>query len=236
LYGRVAEMESIMEIAAARGLLVLEDAAQAQGAGVQGRRTGSLAHAAGFSFYPGKNLGAFGDAGAVVTNDDGLARRISALRNYGSHTKYRNETKGFNSRLDELQAALLRVRLRHLEAWNERRRRIAAIYLDGLRGLPLQLPATATGLESVWHLFVVRVADRNALQAQLASKGIGTMIHYPVPPHLQPAYAELGFRRGSFPVAEAIHDEVLSLPIGPHLAVNQAQKVVAAVREACASG
>lgn len=218
LYGQPADMDPINELAERYGLKVIEDSAQAQGARYKGRRTGSLGHAAGFSFYPGKNLGAMGDAGAVVTNDASLAEQIRLLRNYGSEAKYYNRTKGYNSRLDELQAALLRVKLKRLDEWNERRRRMAELYLQNLEGIAdLVLPYVPAEVEPVWHLFVVRTAQRRALQEHLSRVDIGTLIHYPQPPHRQQAYAELGYGRGSFPVAEKMADEVLSLPIGPHL-------------------
>jgi dTDP-4-amino-4,6-dideoxygalactose transaminase len=231
LYGQPADMDPIMEIARRRGLKVLEDCAQSQGALYRGRRAGSLADAAGFSFYPGKNLGAFGDAGAVTTDDAVLAAGLRELRNYGSAVKYHNEVKGFNSRLDELQAALLRPRLAVLDEWNARRRRVAQRYLAGLQGAGLRLPVEAEGCESVWHVFVVRSGDRKALQDALASRGVGTVVHYPIPPHLQPAYAEMALRRGAFPLSEAMHDEVLSLPMGPHLSDEQVEYVIASVRE-----
>lgn len=233
LYGQAADMDPIREIASRRGLLVLEDVAQAAGARYRGRRTGALGDAAAFSFYPGKNLGAFGDAGAVVTNDASLAAKLRVLRNYGSQVKYHNEVKGFNSRLDELQAALLGPRVAALEKWNARRSDIARRYLEGLRDTGLVLPATLDGNEHTWHLFVVRSRRRDELQRALTAAGIGTMIHYPVPPHLQPAYQELGYRRGDFPVSEAIHDEVLSLPMGPHLDDAQVDYVINAGRACC---
>ena len=233
LYGQSADMDPIRELASRRGVLVLEDAAQAAGARYRGKRVGSLADAAAFSFYPGKNFGAFGDAGAVVTNDARLAERLRALRNYGSHVKYRNEVLGWNSRLDELQAALLGPRLAVLAEWNERRSRIAQRYHEGLAGTGLTLPATLEGNEHTWHLYVVRSKRRDEVQHALAAAGIGTMIHYPVPPHLQPAYADLGLSRGAFPLSEAIHDEVLSLPMGPHLTDAQVDYVIGKAREAC---
>ncbi len=217
LYGQAADMGPIMEIAGRRGLHVLEDAAQAAGAVHRGKRTGTLGHAAAFSFYPGKNLGAFGDGGAVVSDEAAFIQRVRRLGNYGSRVKYRNEVKGFNSRLDELQAALLRARLPSLEEWNRRRGRIARRYLEGLRGASVLLPAVAQGNEHTWHLFVVRAERRDALKSALDAQGVGTLIHYPVPPHLQPAYAELGLERGAFPLSEAIHATVLSLPMWPHL-------------------
>jgi dTDP-4-amino-4,6-dideoxygalactose transaminase len=228
LYGQPAEMEPIVEIARRHKLKVIEDNAQAQGARYKGRRTGSLGDAAGNSFYPGKNLGAYGDAGAVTTDDAELADRIRTLRNYGSKQKYYNECKGYNSRLDELQAALLRVKLRKLDEWNERRRVVARRYLSELRDAPgLTLPEAPEWAEPVWHLFVVRHQQRDALQAELTAANIGTLIHYPVPPHLSGAYADAKWMRGAFPLAEALAATVLSLPIGPHLEAPQAGKVIA---------
>lgn len=229
LYGLTADMDPINELARANGLRVIEDAAQAHGARYKGRRVGTLGDAAGFSFYPGKNLGAFGDAGAVVTGDADVADRVRVLRNYGSRVKYHNETIGFNSRLDEVQAAALRVKLRVLDRWNERRRAIAARYDDGLRDSGLRLPVVPAWAEHVWHLFVVRTPQRDALQRSLDSAGIGTIIHYPIPPHLQPACASLRIPAGSLPVTETIHREVISLPIGPHLSEAQADLIVNAV-------
>lgn len=217
LYGQAAEMTRIKAIARRHNLRLIEDAAQAHGALCHGKKVGGLGDAAGFSFYPGKNLGALGDGGAVTTNDDGLAERIRILRNYGSRQKYVNEVKGVNSRLDELQAALLRVKLLRLDEWNQRRQRAASRLLEGLADSGLGLPYLAEGCTSVWHLFVVRCPDRDGLQAQLGGEGIGTLIHYPVPPHLQDAYSELGYSLGSFPQAEQLADEVLSLPMGPHI-------------------
>jgi dTDP-4-amino-4,6-dideoxygalactose transaminase len=219
LYGQPADMDAIVQIARRHGLKVLEDAAQAHGARYKGRPIGSLADAAAFSFYPGKNLGAFGDGGAVTTEDAGLAERLRALRNYGSALKYHHPIQGFNSRLDELQAALLRIKLRKLDEWNARRRRVADWYYRTLpRALPGSvLPTVPEWAEPAWHLFVVRSRERDALQARLTAQGIGTLIHYPVPPHLQEAYRDLGYRSGSFPIAERLAHEVLSLPISPHL-------------------
>jgi len=226
LYGQPAEMDAINEIASRHGLRVIEDAAQAQGARFRGRMAGALADAAGFSFYPGKNLGALGDAGAITTNDAELADRIRQLRNYGSRVKYYNELKGFNSRLDELQAALLRVKLCKLDDWNDRRRRVADSYLTMLREADLFLPFVAPHIEAIWHQFVIRHPQRDALQTRLAAAGVGTLIHYPVPPHRQQAYAEMQFGAGSFPVAEAIASEALSLPMGPHVSEEQICYVV----------
>ena len=232
LYGLPADMEAINAIARQHGLKVVEDAAQSQGALCRGRSCGSLGDAAGTSFYPGKNLGCLGDGGAVTTSDPAIAKKVRMLRNYGSVVKYQHEEAGFNSRLDELQAALLRVKLARLAEWNARRRKIAAIYLQGLAGIPeLVLPVVPDWAEPVWHLFVVRHPRRDALQKHLASRGIGTLIHYPVPPHLSGAYAGLGFEKGSLPIAETTAATVLSLPIGPHLVGDEAERVIGAVRE-----
>jgi dTDP-4-amino-4,6-dideoxygalactose transaminase len=211
-------------------LKVIEDAAQAHGATFNGKRAGALGDAAGWSFYPTKNLGAYGDGGAITTDDEGLAREVRLLRNYGAREKYYNDVKGVNSRLDEMQAALLRVRLRHLDEWNRRRQALAAIYHDGLKETDLLLPLVAEGAQPVWHLFVVRSRARDRLQQHLKAQGIQTLIHYPVPPHLQQAYADLEIEAGAYPISEAIHREVLSLPMGPHLQEAHARRVVEAVR------
>jgi dTDP-4-amino-4,6-dideoxygalactose transaminase len=227
LYGQTADMDPLMELAEQYNLKVIEDAAQAQGARHEGRISGVLGHAAGFSFYPGKNLGALGDAGAVTTNDDKLADQVRTLRNYGSKVKYYNEVKGYNSRLDEMQAAFLRVKLKHLEEWNKRRENIADIYLEALANLPdLTLPHVPEWALPVWHIFPVRHPQRDDLQKYLKSKGVDTLIHYPVPPHLSGAYASLGMHQGTFPIAEAIASTELSLPIGPHLSVEDAKYIV----------
>jgi dTDP-4-amino-4,6-dideoxygalactose transaminase len=218
LYGQPAEMETIREIALRHELKVIEDAAQAHGGASGGKRAGSLGDAAAFSFYPTKNLGAVGDAGAVVTNDDGIADRVRVLRNYGSRIKSYNEVKGVNSRLDPIQAAFLRVKLKYLDEWNGRRRRVAHQYLEALTRCPgLILPTVAFGAEPAWHLFVVRHPLRDKLQRYLKESGIGTLVHYPVPPHLSGAYASDGWKRGDFPITEELADTVLSIPIGPHL-------------------
>jgi dTDP-4-amino-4,6-dideoxygalactose transaminase len=218
LYGQPADMDPILALGQQYGLKVIDDAAQAHGACYKNRPVGSLADAAGFSFYPGKNLGAMGDAGAVVTNDDALADRVRLLRNYGSRVKYQNEVKGFNSRLDPLQAAFLRVKLAHLDEWNRRRQQRAAQYLTGLSASPqLLLPVAPEWCEPCWHVFVVRTPQRERLQAQLKQAGVGTLIHYPVPPHLSGAYGYLNYAPGSLPLAEESANTVLSLPIGPHL-------------------
>jgi dTDP-4-amino-4,6-dideoxygalactose transaminase len=232
LYGQPADMDAILAIAREHRLRVIEDAAQAQGARNRGRRTGGLGDAAGFSFYPGKNLGAFSDAGAVTTHDVALAARVRALRNYGSARKYVHDEAGINSRLDELQAAFLRVKLRRLDEWNARRKEIAAFYLATLQNVPsLTLPAVPRWAEPVWHLFVVRHPQRDALQQQLNERGIGTLIHYPVPPHLSGAYATANPPGGTLPVAEQLSHSVLSLPMGPHLTLDQAAEVAQAMRE-----
>lgn len=234
LYGQPADMDPIMELAEKRGLKVVEDNAQAQGARYKGRRTGSLGHAAGTSFYPGKNLGAFGDAGAVTTNDDSLADRVRMLRNYGSKAKYQHEFQGSNSRIDELQAAFLRVKLRHLDEWNARRRDLSAEYLSQLSDLrsSLSLPSFPLWTEPVWHLFVIKHHDRDRLQKQLADRGIQTIIHYPIPPHLSGAYSHLGYKPGAFPLAERIAREVLSLPLGPNMPHEAILYVLARTRKA----
>lgn len=225
LYGQPVNMDPIRAIAQRHGLKVIEDAAQAHGARYKGAKVGSLGDAAGFSFYPGKNLGAFGDGGAVVTSDDTLADKIRMLRNYGSKEKYIHETTGFNSRLDELQAALLRVKLKHIDEWNSRRKRIATLYSEALAGFSLVLPHVPVWSEPVWHLYVIRAAERDELRQYLASGGISTLIHYPIPPHHQGAYRESAFGPGRFPLTEAIHREVLSLPMGPHLGEEEARAV-----------
>jgi len=233
LYGQPADMEPIMALAARHGLKVIEDNAQAQGARYRGRRTGALGHAAAHSFYPGKNLGAYGDGGAITTDDAEIADRVRTLRNYGSKQKYYNEVKGYNSRLDEMQSALLRVKLRVLDQWNQRRAAVAQRYLQELHPSGgLVLPLVPAGAEPVWHLFVVRHPGRNALQKKLNADGIGTLIHYPVPPHLSGAYADAGWKRGDFPLAEASADTVLSLPIGPHISGEQVDAVIASVNRA----
>lgn len=232
LYGQTADMDPLMELADKYDLNVIEDAAQAQGARYKERISGALGHAAGFSFYPGKNLGALGDAGAVTTNDDKLADQVRTLRNYGSKVKYYNDMKGYNSRLDEMQAAFLRVKLKHLDEWNKRRENIADIYLEALANLPdLTLPHVPEWASPVWHIFPIRHTKRDDLQKYLKSKGVDTLIHYPVPPHLSGAYADLGMQQGTFPIAEAIASTELSLPMGPHLHVEDAKYVVDLIRE-----
>jgi len=233
LYGQPADLGPILAFARERDLKVVEDGAQAHGARYRGRRLGAHGDAVAWSFYPGKNLGALGDAGAVTTDDPSIADRLRVLRNYGSRVKYRNEIIGVNSRLDELQAAFLRAKLPRLDADNARRGVIAARYLDGLRGLGLGLPVVADGCTPVWHVFVVRHPLRDQLAHALAQAGVGTVIHYPTPPHLQAAYEPLGIARGALPVSERIHAEVLSLPMGPTLSDAEIDAVIAAVRSAC---
>jgi len=209
------------------GLKVIEDSAQSHGATYHGRQAGTLCDAAGVSFYPGKNLGAFGDAGAVVTNDAELAKRVRSLRNYGSQKKYYNEEKGFNSRLDPLQAAFLRVKLPLLNAWNERRKKISSFYKEKLTQLEwLTLPSVPDWADPAWHLYVVRCEKRDRLQSHLRQHGVETLIHYPIPPHLSEAYSDFSFNRGDFPISEKIAQTALSLPIGPHLDPESADIVV----------
>jgi dTDP-4-amino-4,6-dideoxygalactose transaminase len=230
LYGRGCDLTELHAELAARGIVLLEDGAQAQGAMVGQHRVGGHGQPVAWSFYPGKNLGALGDAGAVTCDDEELAQRLRRLRNYGSERKYENLEKGTNSRLDELQAALLRVKLRHLDVWNARRAEVAKRYQEGLADLPLTLPGTAFDQGHTWHVYVVQHADRDALQGRLAALGVQTLVHYPVPPHLQPAYSDLGLARDAFPVTERIHDHVLSLPMGPHLSTEHVEHVIDAVR------
>jgi dTDP-3-amino-3,4,6-trideoxy-alpha-D-glucose transaminase len=218
MYGQPADMEGIERVAATHGIKVIEDAAQAHGARYKGKRVGGLSTAAAFSFYPTKNLPASGDGGAVLTDDDSVAERVRLLRNYGSRDRYHFEIKGSNSRLDELQAAFLRVRLRHLDEWNARRAAIADRYITSLAGLPgLVLPPRPPWSEPAWYVFAVRHASRTLIQQQLATAGIGTLIHYPEPIHLSGAYAEFGWQHGTFPLAEQMAAEELSLPMHPHL-------------------
>lgn len=231
LYGQTADMSAINQIATTHDLIVLEDAAQSHGARAHTRPSGSLGHAAGISFYPTKNLGALADAGAITTSDPGLAQQLRSLRNYGSRERYHHDEAGLNSRLDEFSAAFLRVKLPHLGAWNARRTVLAQRYLAQLKGVgDLVLPHVPLWAEPVWHLFVVRTARRDALRAHLTRLGIGTQIHYPIPPHLSGAYRSLGYQPGSFPIAEQLAAEVLSLPISPHHTAEQIDTVCAGVR------
>ncbi len=235
LYGHPAEMGPILALAREKGLAVLEDACQAHGARYEGRPVGTLAGERGIgalSFYPTKNLGALGDGGAILLNDPLLAARLRQLRNGGQSDRYRHEVPGVNSRLDELQAALLRVGLRHLAAWTERRRALAAFYQQELEGSGVEPLGEQPYARAVFHLFVVRHPRRDALMATLRERGIGTLIHYPIPLHLQPAFAPLGGRPGDLPVAEKASAEILSLPLYPELTDEQARAVVEAVRDA----
>lgn len=231
LYGQPADMDPICAIARANNLLVLEDAAQAHGARYKERPVGGLGNAAAWSFYPGKNLGAFGDGGAVTTNDPDVAERVRMLRNYGSRTKYVNEVRGFNSRLDEIQAAVLCVKLKMLDEWNRRRAQIAVTYTQALSDTELVLPYVPEWADPVWHLFVVRSSHRDALRRHLDNCGIQTLIHYPIPPHRQQAYEGVDIPGGPFPLSEAIHNEGLSLPIGPHLESEQVETVIEAIHQ-----
>ena len=232
LYGEPADMDAIVALADRRGIKVIEDVAQSQGSKVRGRRAGAIGHAGAHSFFPTKNIGAYGDGGAVTTDDPKLAERLRTLRNYGSRVKYVNLERGYNSRLDELQAAFLRVKLPRLDAWNERRRAVAARYGDRLAGIPgLDLPRAPQWAEPVWHLYVVRTGRRAELAAALDKAGIGSLIHYPIPPHLQQAYADLGLPKGSFPLAESLAETVLSLPMGPHMTPEAIDEVAAVVRK-----
>lgn len=228
LYGQPADLESILHVAQSYGLGVLQDAAQAHGAQAYGARLGGFGDAAAWSFYPGKNLGALGDGGAVTTDDDTIADRIRSLRNYGSLRKHAHALAGVNSRLDEIQAAVLRVKLNHLDHWNARRKQVAQWYFDGLRDTTLSLPFVPSWADAVWHVFVVRSPARDDLRQYLEQAGIETLIHYPIPPHRQQAYAGLQLRN-DLPISEGIHREVLSLPIGPHVTEAQTQAVIDAV-------
>ncbi|MCU7237888.1 DegT/DnrJ/EryC1/StrS family aminotransferase [Pseudomonas peradeniyensis] len=227
LYGQMADMKGIMALADQHDLLVLEDAAQSHGASIDGRRAGSWGHAAGFSFYPGKNLGALGDAGALATHDEALAKMVRGLGNYGSYRKYENEFQGVNSRLDEIQAAMLSVKLVHLDREIVARRKVATAYLEGIDNPGVRLPHLNAPEQHVWHLFVVRCERREELQRHLHDSGVQTLIHYPIPPHKQQAYSAFG--NLSLPLTEAIHREVLSLPISPVMSEDEVQAVVRAV-------
>ncbi|MGP1605526.1 MAG: DegT/DnrJ/EryC1/StrS family aminotransferase [Moraxella sp.] len=224
LYGRIAPMPEIMDIAKEYNLLVLEDAAQAHGAMMNGKKAGAWGHATGFSFYPGKNLGALGDAGAITTNDTILAETIQALRNYGSHKKYENIYQGVNSRLDEIQAAMLQVKLKHLDAEIKYRQLLANHYLDNINNPSITLPKKTSNInEHVWHLFTVQSPRRNELQKFLESNGVQTLIHYPIAPHKQKAYLE--YSTLPLPITEKIHQEILSLPISPTMSLNDVEYI-----------
>ncbi|MGJ8561821.1 MAG: DegT/DnrJ/EryC1/StrS family aminotransferase [Litorimonas sp.] len=227
LYGQPADLDPILALAKTHNLAIVEDAAQAHGARYKGKRIGGHGDVVCWSFYPGKNLGALGDGGAITTNRADLADRINVLRNYGSRVKYVNEVQGVNSRLDPIQAAVLRVKLQHLQAWTERRQVIAAAYSKQLTDRGLVLPHVPDWGEPAWHLYVVRTAERDVLQSKLATAGVGTLIHYPIPPHMQQAYADLGLTPESLPLARQLAGEVLSLPIGPQLDTVDVQKTIA---------
>ena len=231
LYGHPAHMGPIRQLADRHGLVVIEDACQAHGASYKGKRVGSLGHSAAFSFYPGKNLGAYGDGGMVVTKDRKIADRLEMLRNYGQKEKYKHLFRGYNRRLDTMQAAILRVKLKYLEKWNAARRWNAKLYQKHLEGSGVVVPGEAGGAESVWHLYVIRTERRDALKEHLVSKGINASIHYPIPIHLQPAYQDLGYKRGDFPVTEAHADRILSLPMYAELSDRQIEFISQTVCE-----
>ncbi|MDF1776195.1 MAG: DegT/DnrJ/EryC1/StrS family aminotransferase [Rhizobiaceae bacterium] len=229
LYGQPADMDPILTLARQHGIAVVEDAAQAHGARYKGKRIGAHGDIVCWSFYPGKNLGALGDGGAITTSRPDLADKVQMLRNYGSRVKYVNEVQGVNSRLDPIQAAVLRVKLKYLDDWTDRRRTIADLYTKGLKDSGLILPHVPDWADPVWHLYVVCTEERDALQQRLGAAGIGTLIHYPLPPHMQEAYAELGMTADAFPLARQMADGVLSLPIGPQMEVQHAAFVCNAV-------
>lgn len=235
LYGMPADLDPVLAIAAKHGLRVIEDAAQAHGARYKGRRIGSHGDIVCWSFYPGKNLGAFGDGGAVTTNDPALAETVRLLGNYGSREKYRNEAIGYNSRLDPIQAAILQVKLSRMDEWNDRRRRIASRYHHELAETALTLQEVAKTTESAFHLYVVRSGNRDTLMKSLADRDISTLIHYPIPPHRQAAYAHLGIGAGAFPIAESLAKEVLSLPIGPAMTDAMQSEVIDAIKDVLAT-
>ncbi len=230
LYGQPADMDPILAVAQRHRLLVLEDACQAHGARYKGRRAGSMGDVAAFSFYPSKNLGAYGDAGAVTTNDPDLAQQVKFLHNHGQTSKYEHVMEGYCNRLDTIQAAVLRVKLRHLDDWNARRRQVAAWYDERLADLPVVCPWVAEGVEHVYHLYVVRTERRDDLRAYLAERDIGTGLHYPIPLHLTEAYRDSGFRRGQFPVTERAAQEMLSLPMFAEMTESQVDEVADVIR------
>jgi dTDP-4-amino-4,6-dideoxygalactose transaminase len=237
LYGQMADMRGLGRIAEGRGLSIIEDACQAHGAARDGVRAGAAGVAAAFSFYPAKNLGAMGDAGALVTNDDELASRVRALREHGQTEKYRHDFEGYTARLDSIQALVLLLKLPRLDRWNDERRAVARLYSDALDGVgDLRLPAIAPGSDPVWHVYVVRTSTPGALAVFLRDRGIATARHYPEPPHLSPAFAWLGHRRGEFPVAEALADECLSLPLFPGMSEAQVSEVVESITRFFSNG
>lgn len=231
LYGQCVDMRPLLDLAGRYAIPVIEDCAQAHGASYRGSKAGSMGLMAAFSFYPSKNLGCYGDGGAVTTRVPALAEKLEMLRNYGQRQRYYHEVIGINSRLDEIQAAILAAKLPHLDAWNRRRRQIAGLYTTGLAGLPVSLPCEMPGAEHVYHLYVIQAAERDRLQAFLAGRGIQTLIHYPIPAHLQPAYAGLGYKPGSLPVTERVAGAILSLPMYPQLTDAEVNRVVDAIRE-----
>lgn len=233
LYGQCVDMDPLLEIARRHGLVVIEDACQAHGATYKGRKAGSMGDVAAFSFYFSKNLGAYGEGGMVTTGDAELARRVRMMRDHGSEKRYYHDMLGWNGRLDELQAAVLRIKLPHLEAWNEQRRAVAAFYQQALAGGRIVTPVEREGNRHVYHLYVIRVQDRDGLRERLNEEQIGNGIHYPVPIHLQKSMAEFGFERGSLPVTEKAVEEILSLPIYPELTLEQAERTAAVVRQYC---
>ena len=230
LYGNMADMQIIRSIADRHGLCIIEDCAQSHGATYGGQKSGAWGNIAAFSFYPTKNLGAFGDAGMVVTNDPELSDRVRLLREYGWRQRYVSEMGGLNSRLDELQAAILRVKLRYLDQWNEERRKKAKIYTEMLTPLGVICPSEGLGVKHVYHLYVIRTRERDALQGFLKKKGIETLIHYPVPIHLQKAYKDLGYRKGDLPLTEQCSSEILSLPLFPEMKEHEVEEVVESIR------
>jgi len=232
LYGQPADMDPILNIAKRHGLRVIEDAAQAHGARYKGQRIGAHGDIVCWSFYPGKNLGALGDAGAITTDDTALAERVALLRNYGSRQKYVNEEAGVNSRLDPIQAAVLRVKLEVLDEWTERRRAVATAYTVGMAQSDVILPHVPDWAEPAWHLYVVRTSDREALQDRMTEAGIGTLIHYPIPPHMQKAYTDMEIMPEALPMARDLASEVLSLPMGPQLSLDQVQDIINALKNA----
>jgi dTDP-4-amino-4,6-dideoxygalactose transaminase len=234
IYGQMAHLEPLLDICKRHGLALIEDAAQAHGASYSGRRAGAFGRIGCFSFYPGKNLGAYGEGGAVTTNDDATASRVRALRDHGQSLKYRHEELGFNYRMDGIQGAVLRVKLGHLESWNSERRRVAMRYQGLLGDTPLALPHEAEGRRHVWHLYVVRHEERDRLQQALAAANIATGLHYPIPVHLQPAYTHLGYRSGDFPVAEEVAQQCLSLPIYPELSKEEQERIARVLRKTLA--
>ena len=235
LYGHTADMDPILEIAARRGLTVIEDAAQAHGASYHGRPCGSMAAMAGFSFYPGKNLGAYGEGGAAVTSSPEFAKTMRLLRSWGEERRYEHTLKGFNYRMDGIQGAILRVKLRYLESWTEARRARAAEYATAFAGSDVVIPTEKPGCRHVYHVYAVRLRNRDATRAQLQAKGIQTGVHYPIPIHMQPGYADLGYAAGDFPIAEQVAGEVLSLPIFPEMTTAQVAEVADAVLAAQAA-